>query len=68
MEKPESVKEEEGEKKNPEKDEFWRKVFREARAHEMRYLGMSRLREDECAGQIGFDKQDAVSALMEFTI
>lgn len=59
---------EEGERKNPERDEFWRKVFRESGAHEMRYLGMSRLRKDECAGQIGFDKKDAGSALMEFTV
>lgn len=59
---------EEGGRKNPESVEFWRKVFRESGAHEMRYLGMSRLREDECAGQIGFDRKDVVSALMEFTI
>lgn len=60
--------EEEGERKNPERDEFWRKVFRESGAHEMKYLGISRRREDECAGQISFDKKDAVSALTELTV
>lgn len=60
--------EEEEERKNPERDEFWRKVFQESGAHEKRYLGISRQREDECAGQIGFDKKDAVSALMELTM
>lgn len=43
-----SVKEEEQERKSPESSEFWRNVFREFGASEMRYLSLSRLGEDEC--------------------
>lgn len=41
---------EEGERKCSQRDEFWRKVFGEPGALEMKYLGMSRLGEDEYAG------------------
>lgn len=39
--------------KNPDRGEFWRKVFEESGALEMNSLGMSRLGEDECMGPWG---------------
>ena len=44
-------REDERERESPERGEFWRQVFGESEALEMKYLGVSTLGEDEWAGQ-----------------